>query len=214
MRMSEGPDTGGIPAHILNPRPLVVVVSGPSGVGKDETIKRMLSRGADCHFVVTATTRPRRAGELDGKDYLFVSHEQFNRMLEANELLEHAVVYGEHKGIPRQQVAYALACGKDVILRVDVQGAATIKRLLPSAVFIFVVAENMQELMRRLRERKGGAEGGLRQRMATAREEMRRMAEFDYVVVNANRQLDTTVDAILAIMRAEKQRPVARTYML
>src|SRR5690554_5254443 len=130
------------PYYFGQPQPLLVVISGPSGVGKDETLKAMKQLGYPFHFVVTATTRPKRPDEVHGRDYFFVSMEEFAGMIEQGELLEHALVYGDYKGIPKQQVRDALDSGKDVIMRIDVQGAATIKQLAPDAVFVFLVAES------------------------------------------------------------------------
>ena len=191
------------PYHI-EPNPLLVVISGPSGVGKDATVKRMEEMGYPFHFVVTATTRPRRSNEVDGVDYHFVSEQEFAEMLEEGELLEHAIVYGQHKGIPKQQVREALASGKDVIMRIDVQGAATIRCLVPEAVLIFLTASSEEELIRRLKERKTETPAGLKKRIATAWEEMQRREEFDYVVVNRDGRLDETVEIIAAIITAEK----------
>ncbi|TMC59749.1 MAG: guanylate kinase [Chloroflexi bacterium] len=188
------------------PPPLLVVISGPSGVGKDATIKRMKEMGYPFHFVVTATTRPRREGEIDGVDYFFASMGDFAQMIEAGELLEYAVVYGQYKGIPKQQVREAFASGKDVVLRIDVQGAATIKRLVSDAVFIFLIAESEDALIKRLMERKSETPEGLRIRAATAREEMKRLNEFDYCVVNRDCNLDQTAETIAAIITAEKAR--------
>jgi len=119
--------------------PLLVVISGPSGVGKDAVRKRMQERGCPFHFVVTATDRPQRPGEVHGKDYFFISAAEFDRMLANGELLEHAIVYGQHKGIPKAHVRQALTSGQDVLMRVDVQGATTIRRLVPEAVLIFLM---------------------------------------------------------------------------
>lgn len=188
------------------PPPLLVVISGPSGVGKDATIKRMKELGYPFHFVVTATTRPRRDGEIDGVDYFFVGMGDFAQMIEAGELLEYAVVYGQYKGIPKQQVRHAFASGKDVVLRIDVQGAATLKRLVSDAVFIFLTAESEDALISRLMERKSETPEGLRIRAATAREEMKRLNEFDYCVVNRECNLDQTAQTIAAIITAEKAR--------
>ncbi len=188
------------------PPPLLVVISGPSGVGKDATIKRMKELGYPFHFVVTATTRPRRDGEIDGVDYFFVGMGEFAQMIEAGELLEYAVVYGQYKGIPKQQVRHAFASGKDVVLRIDVQGAATLKRLVSDAVFIFLTAESEDALISRLMERKSETPEGLRIRAATAREEMKRLNEFDYCVVNRECNLDQTAQTIAAIITAEKAR--------
>ncbi|RME88535.1 MAG: guanylate kinase [Anaerolineae bacterium] len=192
--------------HIHHPEPLLIVISGPSGVGKDAVIQRMKERGLPFHFVVTATTRPKRPGEVDGVDYFFVSTDEFARMIEEDELLEHALVYNDYKGIPKQQVREALASGKDVIMRIDVQGAATIRRLVPEAVLIFLTTQNEEELIRRLRSRKTETPEGLNLRIATARQELKRVEEFDYVVVNRDGKLDETVDIIYAIIQAEHHR--------
>jgi len=186
--------------------PLLVVISGPSGAGKDATVKRMEQLGYPFHFVVTATTRPKRPGEVDGVDYHFVSEKEFAEMLERGELLEHAIVYDQYKGIPKKQVQEALESGKDVIMRLDVQGAATIRRLVPEAVLIFLTASSEEELIRRLKKRKTETPEGLKRRIATAREEMKRLDEFDYVVVNRDGHLDDTVKTIAAIITAEKCR--------
>lgn len=167
-------------------------------------MKRMRGLGYPFHFVVTATTRPRRPNEVDGVDYHFVSKQMFAEMLERGELLEHAIVYGQHKGIPRKQVQEALESGKDVIMRIDVQGAATIRDLVPEALFIFLTASSEEELIRRLRKRRTETSEGLKRRIATAQEEMKRLDEFDYVVVNRNSHLDQTVETIAAIITAEK----------
>lgn len=192
-----------------DPPPLLIVISGPSGVGKDEALKAMKSIGFPFHFVVTATTRPRRTTEIDGADYHFINVAAFAEMIDQGELLEYALVYGDYKGIPKQQVRAALASGQDVVLRIDVQGARTIRKLVPDAILIFMVAESVAELERRLRERKSEPADLLKIRIATAREEMRLAVDFDYVVVNRRDQLSATVDTITAIIRAEKHR-VAR----
>jgi len=116
---------------ISEPRPILVVISGPSGVGKDATLKLMQNQHQPFYFVVTATTRERRDNEVEGVDYHFVSMSEFARMIEEDELLEHAMVYNDYKGIPKKHVRAALASGKDVIMRIDVQGAATIRELIP-----------------------------------------------------------------------------------
>jgi guanylate kinase len=190
--------------YYIESNPLLVVISGPSAAGKDATVKRMEELGYPFHFVVTATTRPRRPTEVDGVDYHFVSEREFGKMLEKDELLEHAIVYGQHKGIPKKQVREALASGKDVIMRIDVQGAATIRHLVPEAVFIFLTASSEEELIRRLKKRKTETPEGLKKRIATAGEEMKRLDEFDYVVVNRDNHLDETVKTIAAIITAEK----------
>ena len=131
---------------IIHPEPLLIVLSGPSGVGKDTVLNQMKKRGLPFYFVVTATTRARRDIEVDGRDYFFVSSDEFARMIENDELLEHAIVYNEYKGIPKKQVRDALASGMDVIMRIDVQGAATIRKLIPQAVLIFLTAEDEADI--------------------------------------------------------------------
>jgi len=186
--------------------PLLVVISGPSGVGKDAVRKRMQERGCPFHFVVTATDRPQRPGEVHGKDYFFISAAEFDRMLANGELLEHAIVYGQHKGIPKAHVRQALTSGQDVLMRVDVQGATTIRRLVPEAVLIFLMPSSEEELIRRLRRRRTEDPAALQTRIAFAREELKWLPEFDYVVVNRESKLDDTVDQIMAIITAEKCR--------
>jgi len=185
------------------PQPLLIVISGPSGVGKDSLVERLKERRCPFYFVVTVTDRPPRANELDGKDYFFVSTAEFVRMVEQGELLEHAVVYGQYKGIPKQQVREAMASGKDVVMRVDVQGAATVRAIVPQAVLILLTASSEEELERRLRARGGDSSEQIERRMATAREEMQRLREFDYTVVNRDQELDCAVDDVLAIITAE-----------
>ncbi|MDH3675967.1 MAG: guanylate kinase [Anaerolineae bacterium] len=196
----------GIEPYRHTDSPLLVVISGPSGVGKDMTIKRMQELGYPFHFVVTATTRPQRPGEVDGVDYIFVSTGQFAELIEHEELLEYAVVYGDYKGIPKHQVRKALASGKDVIMRIDVQGAQTIRRLVPEAVLIYLSAESEEALIRRLRQRKTEPEDQLKMRIATARQELKRLDMFDYVVINAEDQLDETCQSIACIISAERSR--------
>lgn len=203
-----------LPDHILKPPALLVVISGPSGVGKDAVVNRMKDRGLPFHFVVTATDRPMRPGETHGVDYFFVSTEEFERMIEQDELLEWAIVYGNYKGIPKEQIRKAIASGKDIVLRIDIQGSATIKQLVPDAVFIFLAASNMGELMRRLVARKTETGIDLERRKATAREEMRALSMFDYVVINRDDQLDQAVDQIMCILQAEKARVRPRRIVL
>jgi guanylate kinase len=192
--------------QVQPPGPLVIVISGPSGAGKDTVVQLMKERGLPFHFVVTATTRPRRNNEVHGRDYFFVSKEEFARMIEQNELIEYAFVYGDYKGIPRSQVLAALDSGKDVVMRLDVQGAETVHRIVKDPVMIFITAENGEELERRLRVRKTETTEELALRIATARRELKRIEEFDYVVVNREDELDETIDNIRSIIEAEHHR--------
>lgn len=201
-----------VPFNIRKPNPLLIVISGPSGVGKDTIVQRMMERGFPFHFVVTATTRPKREGEVHGRDYFFLSNDEFARMIENNELIEYAIVYNDYKGIPKQQVREALASGKDVVMRVDVQGAETVRKLAPEALLIFITCESEDELERRLRKRKTETDDSLSLRIATARKELQRIESFDYVIVNEDFCLEETVDKVRAIIAAEhlkvKQRKV------
>jgi guanylate kinase len=195
---------------IFHPQPLLIVLSGPSGVGKDTVMQRMQERGLPFHFVVTATTRTRREGEIHGVDYFFLSSDEFARMIEDDELLEYAIVYNDYKGIPKQQVREALSSGKDVVMRIDVQGAATIRKLAPEAVMIFLTTEGEHEMVSRLKARKSETPEGLSLRIATARQELKRINDFDYVVINSDFHLDETVDIIRAIINAEHHRTKPR----
>ncbi len=194
------------PFTLPSPQPLLVVISGPSGVGKDSVIKRMKERNLPFHFVITATTRAPRPGERHGVDYFFLSQAEFTEMIEKGEMLEYAIVYEDYKGVPKEQVRQALASGKDVLMRVDVQGAATIRRICPEALLIFLTTQNEAEMISRLQSRQSETPEQLKVRIATARQELKRMDEFDYVVVNRQGYLDETVDTILAIIRAEHHR--------
>jgi guanylate kinase len=196
-----------IEKYINRPTPaLLVVLTGPSGVGKDVTLQRMRELGIPFHYVVTVTTRERRVGEIDGVHYSFVSRQVYEGMKERGELLEHAEVYRNYYGVPRSEVVEPLRRGEDVIMKPDVQGAAKIKKLEPGAIFIFLAPPSMEELAKRLYYRKTEDPEELRTRLEVARQEMEELRNFDYVVVNHHRKLDDTVEAIQTIIRAEKHK--------
>lgn len=186
--------------------PLLIVISGPSGAGKDAVIARVRGALPSAHFAVTATTRPPRPGEREGVDYHFVNDEEYDRLLAEDGFLEHADVYSHRYGVPKAGVRDALSRGQDVIVRVDVQGSRTIKRLVPNALFIFLAPASLEELEERLRRRNTEAEGALRLRLKTARQEMACQKDFDHVVVNREDGLDEAVSQITAIIEAERQR--------
>jgi len=190
--------------------PLLIVLSGTAGAGKDSVIRRMRERDVPFEFIVTATSRPSRPGEENGRDYVFLSVAEFQSMIRNDELLEHAVVYNQHKGIPKKPVLEALASGRDVLLRVDVQGAATLRRQYPQAVTVFLSAASKEELTRRLLRRGADSAEQVALRLRTALEEMNRIPEFDYRVVNADGGLDAAVDGMIAILRAEHARATPR----
>jgi guanylate kinase len=195
-------------------QPLLIVISGPSGVGKDSVVQRMKERELPFHFVVTATTRPKRPDEVHGVDYFFLSQEEFNEMIGQDELLEHALVYSDYKGIPKQQVLQALASGKDVVMRIDVQGAETIRNLCPEALLIFLSTRTEEELVKRLQARRTENPEELELRLETVHQELELVHLFDYYVINADNELDTTVDTILAIILAEHQRTEPRQVVI
>ena len=194
--------------------PLLVVLSGPSGVGKDAVLSELRKLDRPWHFAVTATTRPMRAGERDGVDYIFLDVETFDRMRERDEFLECAEVYGRWYGVPRSQARNALRSGKDVFLKIDVQGAATIRGMAPEALLIFLIPPSLGELQQRLRGRMTESSEELERRLRTAEEELRLVQHFDYRVVNSDGRLDLAAADIDAIIAAEKCRVSPRMVQL
>ena len=189
---------------------LLIVISGPSGAGKDSVLRQLLRSETELVFVVTTTTRPMREEETEGFDYLFVSRDEFALMVESGEFVEHAVVYGEHKGVSRKQIEVALESGKDVVLRLDVQGAARIKQIYPSALLVFLTPGGEDELRFRLDQRETETSGRIDTLVNSARKERERRAEFDYVVLNQRDKLDQTVKEVREIVQAERLRVRAR----
>jgi guanylate kinase len=192
---------------VVTPSPLLIVISGPSGAGKDATLAKMKDLGYSFHYVVTATTRPKRQGEIDRVHYRFISDEQFQKMVKAKKFLEWAKVYGYYYGVPKDEIKKALDLGQDVIIKVDVQGATTIKRIIPEAIFIFVTPPSLDELTTRLKQRNNHhSSSDMKIRLATAQKEMDCMPQFDYLVVNNNNNIGLTAAKISAIILAEKCR--------
>ncbi|MFO7679331.1 MAG: guanylate kinase [Chloroflexota bacterium] len=184
--------------------PKLIVISGPSGVGKDTIARGLIAQDPEnFYFVVTATTRQPREGESHGFDYFFLSNDEFALMIENDELLEYAVVYNDFKGIPKKHIRDALNSDRDVIMRVDVQGADTIRKLIPNAITVFLTSESESELEQRLRARHSETGEDLNLRIATARQEMKRIAEFDYCVVNPRGAQQKTIARIMSIIQAE-----------
>lgn len=186
----------------MSAEPMVIVLSGPSGVGKDTVLNRMKRSGGSMYFAITATSRSRRSQEVDGVDYHFVSRDEFRAMIDGEELLEWAEVYGNLYGVPKSQVREALRQGRDAVIKVDVQGAETIKRLVPQALLIFVSPPSMDTLEKRLHKRSTESASDLKRRIDTARQEMDKQQLFDYVVVND--EVGRAVDEINAIIAREK----------
>ncbi len=177
------------------------VISGPSGVGKDAVLAKVRQFQRTRHFTVTATTRQRRPGEEDGVDYFFLSRKTFERMIEADELLEWAEVHGNLYGVPKSQVVEAQNSGLDVIIQVDVQGAATIKRMMPEATLIFMEPPDLCALIERLRKRNTESQREFALRLETARKELRESHWFDYTVVNHDGRIDEAAAAIDRIIQ-------------
>jgi guanylate kinase len=195
-------------------KPLLIVLSGLSGVGKDTVLARLRKSGFPAYVSVSATTRPRRPGEKDSADYFFVTPDKFQAMIDANQLLEWATVYGNRYGIPREPVRQALQNGQDVIVKIDVQGAATIKKKAPQAVLIFLVTLSLEELEQRLKKRRTETAAELELRLKTATKELDSIPMFDYVVVNREGKINRTIADIKAIITAEKCRAVPRELVL
>jgi guanylate kinase len=187
-------------------RPLLVVLSGPSGVGKDAVLARMKKLERPFHYVVTATTRPKRAEEENGVDYHFLSRKDFQQMIDKHQFLEWANVYGNYYGVPKDEITSALSKGVDTIVKVDVQGAATIKEILPEAVFIFLMPPSMEELEKRLRKRHSESSADLALRLERAKGEIKSLPIFDYVITSRQNKLGEVVSQIDAIVAAEKRR--------
>lgn len=185
---------------------LLIILSGPSGAGKDAVLNRMKELNLPFDYMITSTTRPPRSGEKDGVEYHFVSESGFQEMLQRGDLIESAKVYGYWYGVPKHELKQGLDAGKDLILKMDVQGAATIRNLLPGAVLVFLTLPSLEDYERRLRQRKTETDTDLKVRLGKVTEEMRSMLIFDYVVVNREDQMDAAVDQIRAIFTAEKCR--------
>ncbi len=186
--------------------PLLIVISGPSGIGKDTVVQGMKDRDLPFHFVITATTRPPRENEVNGEDYFFYSKEEFEALIEADEFLEHAWVYSSYKGVPKSQVREALKSGEDVVMRLDVQGAKTVHNLCPDAILIFLTANSKEEWLQRLKDRHSETDDELALRIQTAKKEYDTLDIFDYIIINEHDKLDDTLDVIENIISAEHHR--------
>ncbi len=192
--------------NLQKPQPLFIVISGLSGAGKDAVIEELLKRGIPLHKVVTATSRAPRANERDGVDYHFLSKDRFLEMIQNNELIEHALVYNDYKGVPRKQIQDAMASGRDVIMRVDVQGARKFRELIPEALLIFVIPASEQDWREMLMGRHTDTPEQIERRIAAAPGELAYLPIFDYIVTNKRCCLAETVDKIVSIITSEHLR--------
>jgi len=202
------------PLFNLSSKQLLIVLSGPSGAGKDAVLSRLKESGYPIEFITTVTTRPQRAEEENNVAYHFVSTEDFQQMLKNEELLEWANVYGNWYGVPKEPVKQALEAGQDTLIKIDIQGAASIKKMLPQAVFIFIMPPSMEELTARLKERRTESHFDLELRLKTAETEIEQLPLFDYVILNKKDDILRAVSAIEAIITAEKHRVTPREISL
>lgn len=186
--------------------PRIYIISGPSGVGKDAVIENLREAFPLAQYVVTATTRPMRVGEIDGVHYQFMTKEDFVDGIDADAFIENALVYENHYGVPKQPILDGLAENRDVIIKVDVKGAATLRRLIPNTISIFLAPESMEALLTRLRDRKTDDPEVLMKRFKTASQELEEVENFDYVVFNEDEQLDKAVKSIVSIVNIERCR--------
>jgi guanylate kinase len=192
----------------------LVIISGPSGVGKDTIIDALRARdpetGGDYQYIVTCTTRSPRPGEVPGVSYQFLSRKAFRELLDAGELLEANEVHGNWYGTPRRDVAEALERGRDVILKIDVQGAKVVKERVPEALLIFIVPPSLEALFQRLRSRATETADELELRQRNAAIELARQGDYDQVVVNETGEVDRTAAEIQAVVAQEKRRSADR----
>ena len=196
------------------PQPLLILLSGLSGAGKDTVLEGLRKSKLSFYFSVSATTRPPRAGEKEGVDYHFVTKKQFQQMVDNHEMIEWASVYGNLYGRAKEPIRQALQKGQDVIVRLDVQGAAAYKKLLPGAIAIFMATPTIDDLEKRLRKRSTETPEELELRIKTAEDELSHLDIFDYIIVNRENELDRTIADFKAIIAAEKCRVSQRKVKL
>ncbi len=190
----------------LGRAPVLVILSGPSGVGKDTVIQQLRRRLPDMHYAVTATTRPARPGEIEGESYYFIGQNDYDLMLDRGDLLAPAEVHGYWYGAPTEKIRDALDSGEDVLLKIDVQGAMQVRRRFPQAVFIFLAPSSMHDLMARLRSRHTESPEECKRRVADAQFEMAQLPQYDYQVVNHDDDVAGAVESVACIITAERLR--------
>jgi len=190
----------------------LLVISGPSGAGKGSISKRILEEVDDLIYSISMTTRAPRPGEINGENYFFVTHEQFEAKIRENGFLEYAKVYGEYYGTPKAKVMELLDEGKDVVLEIDIQGAMNIRKSYPKGVLIFILPPSMAELRKRITGRGSETIGDIELRLGEALKEIAYIDKYDYCVVNGD--LDEAVNRVKAIIIAEHSRVEEDIYEL
>ena len=194
--------------------PLIVLISGPSGVGKDSVINKLRDDFNSINVIITATTRTIRAGEINGRDYIFVDQKDFERMKKANEFLEYANVYGNQYGVPKDQVKAALSRGQDALIKADVQGANTIMKLEPCVLSIFIMPESINDLEKRLTKRMTESKQALKVRLDTAMTEIDQSGNFEFIVYNKEDRIEQTLQEIEKIIFEAKNASTKRVFNL
>lgn len=194
--------------------PLLIVISGTSGAGKDSVIKLLAKRNHPFHFVITTTSRKPRKDEVNGVDYYFLSEEEFKIGIDNGDYLEHAIVYDQYKGVAKKQVQEALASGKDVVMRLNVEGAATIKQISKDAILVFITTEDQDNLLARLVSRKTDSIEQQEKRIRIAKEELDQIGLFTYKIINRENQLDKAVDQLVSIIEVEHLKVAQRRISL
>ena len=201
-----------MPKPAVSGQPIILVLSGPSGVGKDAVLSRMRELHKDFHFIVTATTRMKRQGETEGKDYIFLTRRSFEKIVESGGFLEWAEVYGNLYGVPKEQVTKALSSGLNVVIKIDVQGARTLKRIAPEALFLFLAPPSMESLSSRLRQRMTESPEAFAVRFSTAKNEMKESIWFDHIIVNEDGNIDSAVEKLRGIATTTRNANVLVDY--
>lgn len=188
----------------VNGNGLLIVVSGPSGAGKDTICNKLVNESNNMWISISMTSRNPRGNEVEGKDYFFVTKEEFESKIKDNVFLEYATYNNNYYGTPKDKIEMYLSKGIDVILVIDIQGALNVKRLIPSALFIFIMPPDMETLKRRLINRKTETKEKVIDRFKTAYNEINNYKKYNYVVVND--EVDNAVDKVKSIIKAEKCR--------
>lgn len=183
---------------------LLIILSGPGGAGKDTMVRILKKTYVNLHYTVTVTTRPKRDTEIDWEHYHFVDDKEFDEMLEKNQFLEWVQFFHYRYATPKKQVAQALEKGKDVILKIETQGARTLRKIIPEAIFVFLTTETEDELSRRLKQRGDLSPKKQKERMDIAREEMNYLPDYDYLIINSNDEAFLAAEKLRYIVEAER----------